>query len=119
MGLFLINDSNSIFMYEPIGFDWYRFKEKFDFNHPLNGDVIKRYIENECRNKNNTFLFNDRPISFEFVFKIFRTNEYLYTLRNEWEVYRHILNTDSESESDDDSINTMNKKQIINAEQTF
>ena len=40
-------------MHDPVGFNWfYRFREKLEFDQPLNGDEIKRYIENECRNKN-------------------------------------------------------------------
>ena len=63
MGLFLINGHCPAFMYEPVGFNWCNcFKEELIVNQPLNGDKIKRYIENECRNKNNTFSFNDKPI---------------------------------------------------------
>ena len=48
MGLFLINRHCPKFMYEPVGFNWFnRFKEKLKVNQPLNGDKIKRYIENE------------------------------------------------------------------------
>ena len=72
-------------MYEPIGFNWfYSFKEKLEVNQPLNGDKMKRYIENECRNKNNTFSFNDKPIRFEFIFKIRRSYDYMMVLMNEW-----------------------------------
>ena len=84
MGLFLINGHCPKFMYEPVGFNWfYRFKEELKVNQPLNGDKIKTYIENECRNKNNTFLFNDKPIQFEFIFKIKRSYDHLMVLLNE------------------------------------
>ena len=56
MGLFLINGHCPKFMYEPEGFNWFNFfKEELKVNQPLNGDKIKRYIENECRN--NIILF--------------------------------------------------------------
>ena len=84
MGLFLINGHCPAFMYEPVGFNWfYSFKEKLEVNQPLNGDKIKRYIENECRNKNNTFSFNDKPIRFEFISKIRRSYDYMMVLMNE------------------------------------
>ena len=68
---FLINGHCPAFMYEPVGFNWCnRFKEELKVNHPLNGDKIKRYIENECRNKNNTLSFNDIPIRFELHLKL-------------------------------------------------
>ena len=71
-------------MYESVGINWfYYFKEKLEVNQPLNGDKIKRYIENECRNKNNTFSFNDKPIRFEFIFKIRRSYDYMMVLMNE------------------------------------
>ena len=86
MGLFLINGYCPGFMHEPVGFNWfYSFKVKLEVNQPLNGDKIKRYIENECRNKNNTFLFNDKPIQFEFIFKIKRSYDHLMVLLNEVE----------------------------------
>ena len=110
MGLFLINDSNHVFIYEPVGFNWfYHFKEKFEFDQTLNGDEIKKYIENECRNKNNTFLFNDKPIQFEFIFKINRSDDYMYRLHNDWEAYG-AFNLNLNSKPD---------KKIINAEKTF
>ena len=43
---------------------------------------IKTYIKNECRNKNNTFLFNNKPIQFEFIFKIKRSYDHLMVLLN-------------------------------------
>ena len=90
MGLFLINGVCPDFMYEPVGFNWCnRFKEKLEVNQPLNGDKIKRYIENECRNKNNTFSFNDKPIQFEFIFKINRSGDYLMASMNVWEINQH------------------------------
>ena len=90
MGLFLINGQCPKFMYEPVGFNWfYRFKEELKVNQPLNGDKIKRYIENECRNKNNTFLFDDKPIQFDFIFKINRFYDYLMVLLNEWTANRY------------------------------
>ena len=68
MGLFLINGHCLSFMHEPVGVNWCNsFKEKLNVNQPLNGDKIKKYIENECRNKNNTFSFNDKPIRFKFI----------------------------------------------------
>ena len=49
MGLFLINGVCPKFMYEPVGFNWCnRSKEDLKINQSLNGDKIKRYIENEC-----------------------------------------------------------------------
>ena len=90
MGLFLFNGHCRKFMYEPVGFNWFnRFKEELKVNQPLNGDKIKRYIENECRNKNNTFLFNDKPFHFEFIFKINRSYDYLMVLLNEWAANRY------------------------------
>ena len=90
MGLFLINGKCSKFMHEPVGFNWNNdFKKELKVNQPLNGDKIKRYIENECRNKNNTFLFNDKPIQFEFIFKINRSYDYLMVLPNEWTANRY------------------------------
>ena len=90
MVLFLINGQCPRFMHEPVGFNWfYRFKEELKVSQPLNGDKIKRYIENECRNKNNTFLFNDKPIQFEFIFKINRSYDYLMVLLNEWAANRY------------------------------
>ena len=90
MGLFLINGHCPKFMYEPVGFNWFnRFKEELKVNQPLNGDKIKRYIENECRNKNNTSLFNDKPIQFEFIFKVKRSYDHLMVLLNEWTVNRY------------------------------
>ena len=84
MGLLLINWHCPEFMHEPVGFNWfYSFKEKLEVNQPLNGDKIKRYLENERRNKNNTFLFNDKPIQFEFIFKIKRSYDHLMVLLNE------------------------------------
>ena len=116
MGLFLINGHCPNFMHEPVGFNWFNcFKEELKVNQPLNGDKIKRYIENECRNKNNTFLFNDKPIQFEFIFKINRSYDYLMVLLNEWTANRYFAQR-----------NVMirrlffdNNKQIINAEKTF
>ena len=82
--LFLINGHCPNFMHEPVGFNWFNhFKEELKVNQPLNGDEIKRYIENECRNKNNTFLFNDKPIQFEFIFRIKRSYDHLMVLLNE------------------------------------
>ena len=92
MGLFLINGHCPKFMHEPVGFNWLnRFKEELKVNQPLNGDKIKRYIENECRNKNNTFSFNDKPIQFEFIFKIKRSYDYLTVLLNEWAATRAFI----------------------------
>ena len=83
MGLFLINGHSPNFMHEPVGFNWCNcFKEELKVNQSLNSDKIKRYIENECRNKNNTFSFNDKPIQFEFIFKIKRSYDYLTVLMN-------------------------------------
>ena len=116
MGLFLINGHRPKFMHESVGFNWfYRFKEELKVNQPLNGDKIKRYIENECRNKNNTFLFNDKPIQFEFIFKIKRSYDYLMVLLNEWTVNRY-------STQRNEMIRRLffyNNKQIINAKKTF
>ena len=100
-----------------IGFNWfYRFKEELKVNQPLNGDKIKRYIENECRNKNNTFLFNDKPIQFEFIFKINRLYDYLMVLLNEWAANRY-------STQRNVMIRRLfffdNDKKIIYAEKTF
>ena len=91
MGLFLINGADCPkFMYEPVGFNWFnRFKEVLKVDQPLNGDKIKRYIENECGNKNNTFSFNDKPIQFEFISKIQRDHVYISILMNEW-VLNHL-----------------------------
>ena len=103
MGLFLIN--GPAFMYEPVGFNWCnRFKEELKVYHPLNGDKIKRYIENECRNKNNTFSCNDKPIRFEFIFKIRRSYNYIMVLMNEWVVNNFFGQMD-----------LMNNNKIINA----
>ena len=63
---FAVGDYNT-----PIGFDRWGFKKEIDFNHPLNGDEVKKYIENESRTKNITFLFNDKPILFNFEVKKF------------------------------------------------
>ena len=116
MGLFLINGQCPEFMHEPVGFNWfYRFKEELKVNQPLNGDKIKRYIENECRNKNNTFLFNDKPIQFEFIFKINRSYDYLMVLLNEWAANQY-------STQRNVMIRRLffdNNKKIINAEKTF
>ena len=85
MGLFLINGVCPEFMYEHVGFNWCNcFKEELKVNQPFYGDEIKRYIENECRNKNNTFSFNDKPIQFEFIFKINRSYDFLMILMNDW-----------------------------------
>ena len=113
---FLIYNSFAVRDYcTSIGFDRWHFKEKFDFNHPLNGDEVKRYFENESRSKNITFLFNEKPIPFNFEVKIFRTDEYERRLYAKWSA-RRLLNPGSESdESDVDTANTMNEKQILNA----
>ena len=96
MGLFLINGHCPEFMYESVGFNWFNcFKEELKVNQPLNGDKIKRYIENECRNKNNTFLFNDKPIQFEFIFKIKRSYDHLMVLLNEWATNLYFRQRDS------------------------
>ena len=116
MGLFLINGHCPKFMYEPVGFNWfYPFKEELKVNHPLNGDKIKRYIENECRNKNNTFSFNDKPIRFEFIFKIKRSYDYMMVLMNEWLTNRFFRHRDLMNRR----LFHYNNKKIINAEKTF
>ena len=112
--LLLTHNSFAVEHYHtPIGFDRWDFKKEIDFNHPLNGDEVKRYIENESRTKNITFLFNDKPIPFNFEVKSFQTDEYEQRLYAEWAAR---INSHPGSESDDDA---MNKKRIINAEQTF
>ena len=106
MGLFLINGVCPKFMYEPVGFNWCnRSKEDLKINQPLNGDKIKRYIENECKNKNNTLSFNDKPIQFEYIFKIYREHHYMTILMNEW-VLNHV-------------VGLANNKKIIKAEKIF
>ena len=118
MGLFLINGHCLAFMYEPVGFNWCnRLKEKLDVNQPLNGDKIKRYIENECRNKNNTFSFNDKPIRFEFIFKIKRSYVYLMVLMNDWVANQHFRNMGLESRRL--FHNNNNNKKIISAKKIF
>ena len=110
MGLFLINGHCPAFMYEPVGFNWCkRLKEELKVYQPLYGDTIKRYIEKECRNKNNTFSFNDKPIRFEFVFKIKRSYYYLTVLMNQWVTNRFFEHEDLMD----------NNKKIINAEKIF
>ena len=116
MGLFLINGHCPKFMYEPVGFNWfYPFKEELKVNQPLNGDKIKRYIENECRNKNNTFSFNDKPIRFEFIFKIKRSYDYMMVLMNEWLTNRLFRHRDLMNRR----LFHYNNKKIINAEKNF
>ena len=106
MGLFLINGVCPEFMYEPVGFNWYnRLKEKLEIDRPLNNDKIKRYTENECRNKNNTFSFNDKPIQSEFIFKIKRSPVYMTILLNEWVLNQHF--------------SFINYKKLIKAEKIF
>ena len=120
MGLFLISGCGPAFMYKPVGFNWCnRFKEELKINQPLNGDKIKRYIENECRNKNNTFSFNDKPIRFEFIFKISRSYGYMMVLMNEWVAniflgQIHLLNRGLFHNN-----NNNNNNKIINAEKIF
>ena len=111
MGLFLINGHCLSFMHEPVGFNWCNsFKEKLNVNQPLNGDKMKKYIENECRNKNNTFSFNDKPIRFEFIFKIRRPYGYIMVLLNEQVAIQHFRQED---------LTYNNNNKIINAEKTF
>ena len=123
MGLFLINGRCPKFMYEPVGFNWfYSFKEKLEANQPLNGDKIKRYIENECRNKNNTFSFNDKPIRFEFIFKIRRSYEYMMVLMNHWVTNRFFENGDLMNRRlfhNNNNTNNNIKIKIIKAEKNF
>ena len=115
MGLFLINGHHPKFTHEPVGFNWLnRFKEELKVNQPLNGDKIKRYIENECRNKNNTFSFNDKPIQFEFIFKINRSYDYLTVLLNEWTAIRAFI-----SQRDLMNRALFNNKKTINTEKIF
>ena len=117
MDLFLINGKCSKCMHEPVGFNWnHDFKKELKVNKPLNGDKIKRYIENECRNKNNTFLFNDKPIQFKFIFKINRSYDYLMVLLNEWTINRYFT---QQNEMNRRPFFDNNKKQIINAGKTF
>ena len=114
MGLFLINGHCPAFMYEPVGFNWCNsFKEKLGANQPLNGDKIKKYIENECRNKNNTFSFNDKPIQFEFIFK--RSYVYLMVLMNDWVANQHFTNMGLKSRR----LFHNNNKKIIIAKKIF
>ena len=81
MGLFLKNEHCPEFMYEPVGLNWNnRFKKKLKVYQPLYGNKIKKYIRNECSKKKNTFSFNVKPIRFEFVFKIRRSDDYLTIL---------------------------------------
>ena len=118
------------------GFENYEFKKRFYFNVPLNGNEIKNYIKWEIEEINITFMFNTKPVPFHVEVIIFRSNEYIEASRAEWLARynelmdslsaeleaRHNLNPGSESgdDDDDDSTNVMkNKKQIINAEQTF
>ena len=116
MGLFLINGRCPEFMYEPVGFNWFNcFKEELNVYQPLNGDKIKRYIENECRNKNNTFSFNDKPIRFEFIFKIRRSYDYMMVLMNEWATNRFFRHRDLMNRR----LFHNNNKKIINAEKFF
>ena len=116
MGLFLINGHCPEFMHEPVGFNWfYSFKEKLEVNQPLNGDKIQRYIENECRNKNNTFLFNDKPIQFEFIFKIKRSYDHLMVLLNEVAVNQYYTQRNEMIRR----LFSDNNKQIINTEKIF
>ena len=115
MGLFLINGHCPAFMYEPVGFNWCNcFKEELKVYQPLNGDKIKRYIENECRNKNNTFSFNDKPIRFEFIFKIKRSYDYMMVLMNEW-----VINRFRQRDLTNRGLFLNNNKKIINAENFF
>ena len=110
MGLFLINGHCPKFMHEPVGFNWSnRFKEELKVNQPLNADKIKRYIENECRNKNNTLAFNDKPIQFEFIFKIKRSDDHLMVLLNEWATNLYFRQRDLMN----------NNKKTINVEKFF
>ena len=97
----------------PIGFDRWGFKKEIYFYDSLNANEIKNYIENESRTQNITFLFNDKPVPFNFEAKTFRTDEYEQRLYAEWAAH---INSHPGSESDDD---TINKKRIIKAEQTF
>ena len=104
-------------MYGPVGFNWFNcFKEELKVNQPLNGDKIKRYIENECRNKNDTFLFNDKPIQFEFTFKINRSYDYLMVLLNEWAINLYFRQRDSMNRG---LFFINNNKKIINSEKNF
>ena len=120
IGLVLsINKPPSSYEYEinlDLGFVEYGFKEKIYFYVSLNANEIKNYIERGVEELPITCMFNTKPISFYVVVSIYRFNEYMEALHDEW-VAR---NSGSESdESDDDTANTMNKKRIINAEQTF
>ena len=112
MGLFLINRHSPVFMFEPVGFNWdNRFEEELEVNQPLNGDKIKRYIENECRNKNNTFSFNDKRIQLEFIFRIIdRSYDHLMRLMNVLERNLHFSQR---------GLLKNNNKKIINAEKIF
>ena len=117
MGLFLINGHCPAFMYESVGFNWCnRFKEELKVYQPLNGDKIKRYIENECRNKNNTFSFNDKPIRFEFLFKIRLSYDYIMVLMNEWVANIFLGQMDLPNRG---LFHNNNNKKIINAEKFF
>ena len=61
------------------------------------------------------FLFNDKPIQFEFTIKINRSEDYLHMLRTDWEAYRFFFR----SEDYLYRLASRFEKQIINAEQTF
>ena len=76
--------------------------------------VIKRYIENGCRNKNNTFSFNDKPIRFEFIFKIKRSYDYMMVLMNEW-----VINRFRQRDLTNRGLFLNNNKKIIKAENFF
>ena len=117
MVFFLINGLCPAFMYEPVGFNWCNcLKEKLKVYQPLNGNKIKRYIENECRNKNNTFSFNDKPIRFEFIFKIKRSYDFMMVLMNDWVTNQHFRQRDLMIRG---LFHNNNNKKIINAEKIF
>ena len=86
--LFLTNYSR----YEPVGFDCNNeFKQKFKAIYPLDGYELKMNFEHECREKNNIFLFNNKPIHFEFIFKINRSYDYIMVLMNEWVTNQYFI----------------------------
>ena len=125
-----INKPPSSYVYEiNLSFVEYGFKEKKYFYVSLNANEIKNYIEREVEELPITCMFNTKPISFYVGVSIYRSNEYMEALHDKWVRRNAFLaemqarNSGSESdksdESDDDTSNTMNKKRIINAEQTF
>ena len=97
-------------------------KKKIYFNVPLNGNKRKNYVMEAIEEMNIAFMFNTKPIPFYVDVMIYRSVEYVGVLSAE----RDAGNNNTLVETRRNlipvslpSANTMNKKQILNAEKTF